>query len=127
MIAAGRLGGSVWATVPVARVTSIEVTAVIANRSLGTIPAIWPNMATNIADIAGKQVPGQDARTRLTHAILYPNEYVVPGYPANVMPQNFGTLMDDVDLNSVVDYLLKQTANPAGATSAQPAATAATP
>jgi mono/diheme cytochrome c family protein len=82
---------------------------------------------TNIADIAGNQVPGQDARTRLTHAILYPNEYVVPGYPANVMPQNFGTLMDDVDLNSVVDYLLKQTANPAGATSAQPAATAATP
>ena len=67
---------------------------------------------TNIADIAGKQVPGQDARTRLTHAILYPNEYVVPGYPANVMPQNFGTLMDDVDLNSIVDYLLKQTANP---------------
>ena len=72
----------------------------------------------NIADAAAKQVPGQDARTRLTHAILYPNEYVVPGYPANVMPQNFGQLMDDTDLNSIVDYLLLQTASPSAASPA---------
>jgi hypothetical protein len=39
-MAAGRVGGTVWATVPVARVTSIEVMAVIANGSLGTIPPI---------------------------------------------------------------------------------------
>jgi cytochrome c oxidase subunit 2 len=89
----------------------------------GQVGPAW----TNIADIAGKQVPGQDARTRLTHAILYPNEYVVPGYPANVMPQNFGTLMDDVDLNSIVDYLLKQTANPANTGTGQPAAQVTTP
>lgn len=72
----------------------------------GTTGPAW----TNIADIAGSQVPGQDARTRLTHAILYPNEYIYPGYPANVMPQDFGQRMDDVDLNSIVDYLLQQTA-----------------
>ena len=89
----------------------------------GQVGPAW----TNIADVAGKQVPGQDAKTRLTHAILYPNEYVVPGFPANVMPQNFGTLMDDVDLNSIVDYLLKQTANPATDSGTQPAAQVATP
>lgn len=77
----------------------------------GQVGPAW----TNIADAAAKQVSTQNARTRLTHAILYPNEYVVPGFQANVMPQNFGTLMDDVDLNSIVDYLLKQTANPNGA------------
>ncbi|MHB8626320.1 MAG: cytochrome c oxidase subunit II [Aggregatilineales bacterium] len=78
---------------------------------------------TNIADIAPKQVPGQDARTRLTHAILYPNEYIYPGYPANVMPQNFGQRMDDVDLNSIVDYLLQQTTNPSGTAAGTPTPT----
>jgi len=72
----------------------------------GTTGPAW----TNIADIAGTQVPGEDVRTRLTHAILYPNEFIYPGYPPNVMPQNFGQRMDDVDLNSIVDYLMEQTA-----------------
>ncbi len=74
----------------------------------GQVGPAW----TNIGDNASKRVAGQDARTYITHSILYPNEYIVSGYPANVMPQNFGQKMDDVDLNSVVDYLLQQTANP---------------
>jgi hypothetical protein len=50
MMAAGRVGGTVWATASVARVTSIEVTAVIANGNLGTIPPLWAKMVTNIPD-----------------------------------------------------------------------------
>ncbi len=90
----------------------------------GTTGPAW----TNIADQAAKQVPGQDAQIRLTHAILYPNEFIYPGYPANVMPQDFGKRMDDVDLNSIVDYLLQQTANPSGtAASTQTPAPATSP
>jgi cytochrome c oxidase subunit 2 len=63
-----------------------------------------------LGDRAATRVSSQDARTYLLHSILYPNEYVVSGYPANVMPQNFGAQMDDTDLNSVVDYLLLQKA-----------------
>lgn len=72
-----------------------------------------------IGDTATKRVPGQDAKTYITHSILYPNEYVVPGYPAGVMPQNFSERMDDVDLNSIVDYLLKQTSAPQTSAQAQ--------
>lgn len=63
-----------------------------------------------IGDRASLRVPGEAPRTYIQHSILYPNEYVVPGYPANVMPQNYGAQMDDTDLESVVDYLLLQTA-----------------
>lgn len=66
-----------------------------------------------IGDRAATRVPGQDARTYLQHAILYPNEYIVPGYPANVMPQNYAEVMSDTDLNSIVDYLLQQKAGQA--------------
>jgi len=61
-----------------------------------------------LGDRAGARVKGQDARTYILHSIIYPNEYIVSGYPANVMPQNFGQQMDDTDLNSIVDYLLAQ-------------------
>ncbi len=61
-----------------------------------------------IGDRAATRVPGQDAKTYITHSILYPNEYVVSGYPAGVMPQNYSERMDDIDLNSIVNYLLSQ-------------------
>ncbi len=65
-----------------------------------------------LADRAAGRVADEDAKTYLVNSILYPNKYVVSGYPANVMPQNFGQRMSDTDLNSIVDYLLQQTANP---------------
>lgn len=75
----------------------------------------WVGIATR----ADTRVPNQDARTYIQHSILYPNEFVVPGYPANLMPQNYGTLMDDTDLNSLVDYLLLQKDDPAKAAQAK--------
>jgi cytochrome c oxidase subunit 2 len=68
-----------------------------------------------VGDRAATRVAGQDAKTYVQHSILYPNEYVVSGYPANVMPQNYSALMDDTDLNSIVAYLLQQKAEPAKA------------
>jgi cytochrome c oxidase subunit 2 len=72
-----------------------------------------------IGDRAATRVAGQDARTYIQHSILYPNEYVVQGYPANVMPQNYSELMDDTELNSIVDYLLQQKNDPAKAAQAK--------
>jgi cytochrome c oxidase subunit II len=66
-----------------------------------------------LADKADERVPTQPPRVYVQHSILYPNEYVVPGYPANLMPQNYGELMDDTDLESIVDYLLEQKTDPA--------------
>lgn len=62
----------------------------------------------NLGDRAATRIEGQDARTYMRNSILYPNVYLVSGYPGNVMPQNYSEQMDDTDLESIVDYLLLQ-------------------
>jgi cytochrome c oxidase subunit II len=46
----------------------------------------------------------------IRESIVDPNKVIASGYHANVMPQNFGEMFSDAQLNSLVDYL-------AGATS----------
>ncbi|MGZ4391630.1 MAG: c-type cytochrome, partial [Gaiellaceae bacterium] len=38
-------------------------------------------------------------------SIVKPNAYVVPGYPAGVMPQNFGTKLSKKQLGDLVAFL----------------------
>ena len=41
----------------------------------------------------------------LIHSIVLPNEYVAPGYPAGVMPPNFGDRLTYQDLADLIAYL----------------------
>ena len=57
---------------------------------------------------AGEIVPGQTGLEYIHAAIVDPNAYVVEGYPANVMPANYGATISEADLNALVDYLMAQ-------------------
>ncbi|MCB9458972.1 MAG: c-type cytochrome [Anaerolineaceae bacterium] len=44
----------------------------------------------------------------LVESILHPNDYIVEGYTANLMPTNFGQRMDVQQLADLVAYLMSQ-------------------
>ncbi|MDL1899840.1 cytochrome c [Anaerolineae bacterium CFX9] len=44
----------------------------------------------------------------LVESITHPNDYIVPGYPANVMPSNFGNRLTYQQLADLVEYLKSQ-------------------
>jgi mono/diheme cytochrome c family protein len=55
-----------------------------------------------------KVLPGQSA-AMITQSIVDPNAKITPGYPANVMPQNFKQLIPADQLKQLVDYLISST------------------
>lgn len=65
----------------------------------------------NLADTAVNRVPGQSPADYIHESIVDPGAYVVSGYPANVMPQNYGDLLSDEELADLVAYLLAQHGN----------------
>lgn len=64
-----------------------------------------PHMG-NLPETAGERVEGQDAHTYVYNSIVNPNEYVNEGYLSGLMPQNFGELLTEEELNALVDWLL---------------------
>ena len=42
----------------------------------------------------------------LRQSILDPNAYIVPGFPADVMPQNFPQILTSADVDTLVNFLL---------------------
>jgi cytochrome c2 len=57
---------------------------------------------------AASRRPGYSAIAYLYESITNPNAFIVPSYPANVMPQNFKSLIAPDDLNNLIAWLLKQ-------------------
>jgi cytochrome c oxidase subunit 2 len=57
---------------------------------------------------AGAQATGQTVEEYIHASIVAPNDYIVEGYPANVMPGTYGTSIPEADLEALVDYLLAQ-------------------
>jgi mono/diheme cytochrome c family protein len=55
-----------------------------------------------------KVLPGQSA-TQITQSIVDPNAKITPGYPSNVMPQTFKTLIPPAQLKQLVQYLISST------------------
>jgi mono/diheme cytochrome c family protein len=53
-------------------------------------------------------LPGQNAGM-VEESIVDPNAQIVKGYPANVMPQNFGETLSKKELEDLVQYLLQET------------------
>jgi cytochrome c oxidase subunit II len=68
----------------------------------GTKGTVGPNLDNIAADAktAGESVPDY-----VRESIVDPNKYIVKGYPANVMPGNFGTSLSKQDLDALVAYI----------------------
>ena len=66
---------------------------------------VGPNMG-NLADNAPNRVPGEDAETYVHTSIVNPNAYVVEGYVAGIMPQNFSETMSEEEINGLVTWML---------------------
>ncbi len=58
-------------------------------------------------------LPGQSAAT-IEESIVDPNAKIANGYPANVMPANFGEALSSEELENLVQYLIKSTAGGGG-------------
>ena len=59
-----------------------------------------------IATRAATRVPGLSAEEYIRQSILDPNAYVVEGFPAGQMLQNFGELLSGEDIDNLVAFLL---------------------
>jgi len=53
-------------------------------------------------------LPGQTA-AMVEESIVDPNAHIAKGYSANVMPQNFGTLIKASEIEALVKYLIEST------------------
>ena len=61
-----------------------------------------------ISTTAETRVPGLSAGEYITQSILDPNAFVVDGFPAGLMPQNYGETLTTQDIADVVAFLLSQ-------------------
>ena len=66
---------------------------------------VAPNLG-NLADVAGKMMPGEDAMTYVRTSIMNPNAFIVPGYQPNIMPQNFANRMTKEEIDGLANWLL---------------------
>jgi mono/diheme cytochrome c family protein len=55
-----------------------------------------------------KVLPGQST-AMIKESIVDPNAKITPGYPANVMPQDFATVIKPNEINELVEYLIAST------------------
>ncbi|HEV7399685.1 MAG TPA: cytochrome c [Solirubrobacterales bacterium] len=58
-------------------------------------------------------LPGQTP-AMVEESIVDPNAQIAKGYPANVMPQNFKTIIEPQEIEQLVEYLISSTAKGGG-------------
>ena len=75
----------------------------------GTDATIGPSL-DELAAAADQRVSGTDGEEYTEAAIVAPDEFVVQGFQAGTMPDNYGDQLDPKQLQTLVDYLL----NPEG-------------
>lgn len=103
----GRYAGVPGAAPP--RVPGGPGAQVFANNGCGTCHTL---AAANAGGVTGpdldKVLPGQSA-AMINQSIVDPNAHIAKGYPPNVMPGNFSTLITPTQLNQLVQYLISST------------------
>ena len=72
--------------------------------SAGTV---GPNL-TEIGVVAATRIEGVSASEYMLESILFPNAFIVDGYPENVMLQTFADSLDDQQLEDLTEFLLAQ-------------------
>ena len=77
--------------------------------TLGTLSAgtVGPNL-TQIGEVAATRKEGYSPEEYIRESILDPNAFVVEGYQANIMPQNYGEQLGQQALDDLVAFLLAQ-------------------
>lgn len=66
---------------------------------------VGPSFA-GLAGNAAKRKEGISAEKYFVESIIKPNDFLVPGFNANLMQQNFGQLMDKKELADIIAYLM---------------------
>jgi len=74
----------------------------------GTTAQVGPNLSSSLTPDAKAHAEALGAFIR--ESILKPNAYIAKGYPANVMPPNFGSTLTPSQIDALVAYLGKVTA-----------------
>ncbi len=69
------------------------------------VTIVGPSLA-GVATRAAEREPGKSAEEYLRESIVDPNAYVVEGFPEGVMPQNFGDVLSEEEINDLVAFLL---------------------
>ncbi len=59
----------------------------------------------NVSVRAETRVPGQTADEYLHNSILHPSDFVVENYPDMLMPQVYGTVFTEDEINDLIAYL----------------------
>lgn len=59
-----------------------------------------------IADRAAERIPGMTAEEYLRQSIIDPNAYIVEGYPAGQMIQNFGDILTEEQIEDLIAFLM---------------------
>lgn len=106
-----------WAGVPGAKPPEVEGgpgAQVFANNGCGgchTLAAAGSSGVTgpNLDEV----LPGQSA-AEIEEDIVDPNKVIAKGYPANVMPQNFGETIPPNELEELVEYLEQEAGKESG-------------
>ena len=60
----------------------------------------------DLHETAGTRVEGLTAEEYVYQSIVAPNEYIVDGYVAGVMPQTFSEQMSEAEIRGLVDWML---------------------
>jgi cytochrome c oxidase subunit II len=75
-------------------------------KDAGAAGAIGPKL-DGIGTAAASREPGKSAEEYIHTSIVKPNEYVMQGFPANVMPQDYGQRLKQQELDVLVKYLME--------------------
>lgn len=68
-------------------------------------PIVGPSL-TGIATTAATRLQGQSADEYMLKSIVLPNEYIVAGYNAGIMPRTYEALLTEQQINDIVAYLM---------------------
>ena len=62
----------------------------------------------HMGDTAVSRLPGESPALYLYHSIVGPTMFVVPNYPNNIMPANYGDQLSVQEIADLIAYLLDQ-------------------
>ena len=68
------------------------------------VSLVGPSMA-GLGSVAGSRVSGMSAEDYIHDSIVAPNDFVVEGFGANIMPEAYGTALTEKEINDIVAYL----------------------
>jgi mono/diheme cytochrome c family protein len=63
---------------------------------------------TQIGEIAATRIDSYSAEEYIRESIVNTNAYIVEGFEANIMPQNYGDQLSDRELDDLVTFLVSQ-------------------